>query len=327
MKHILHNGSYKPLVLYHAISSYQLLEVILHRLTYHKKEWAVLILPDFILQKYPQYKRLVTQHLFDEVYLFPYLHILHRTEKQILEDVKQCYEQIVPYPIADFSEVYVAGAHFYFSLYLIQNRIPFYFFEDAAGMLSKSQELYETLAASFPTHAKIARKYRLFNGENPYIYRVICLKKAQTIDVSDERYLDFSVEEALQNLPERERKNLIHFFLKHRLWTKAEAILLTQHFANLNMMSEEEQIRSYKLLRVSALQDVRLIIKKHPDDYLNYRKIFPDAELIKEIFPAELLPYVFWRKPTSIYTFDSTSCENLGKHFLIQKIERKSYAE
>ena len=142
-------------------------------------------------------------------------------------------------PHADFSEVYVAGAHFYFSLYLIQNRIPFYFFEDAAGMLSKSQELYETLAASFPTHAKIARKYRLFNGENPYIYRVICLKKAQTIDVSDERYLDFSVEEALQNLPERERKNLIHFFLKHRLWTKAEAILLTQHFANLNMMSEE----------------------------------------------------------------------------------------
>lgn len=93
------------------------------------------------------------------------------------------------------------------------------------------------------------------------------------------------------------------------------------------MMSEEEQIRSYKLLRVNVLQDVPLIIKKHPDDFLNYRKIFPDAECIKEIFPAELLPYVFWHKPTSIYTFNSTSCENLGNHFLIQKIERKSYAE
>ena len=79
---------------------------------------------------------------------------------------------------------------------------------------------------------------------------------------------------------------------------------MTQHFANLNMMSEEEQIRSYKLLRVNVLQDVPLIIKKHPDDFLNYRKIFPDAECIKEIFPAELLPYVFWHKPTSIYTFD-----------------------
>ena len=74
---------------------------------------------------------------------------------------------------------------------------------------------------------------------------------------------------------------------------KAEAILLTQHFANLNMMSEEEQIRSYKLLRINVLQDVPLIIKKHPDDFLNYRKIFPDAECIKEIFPAELLPMCF----------------------------------
>ena len=139
--------------------------------------------------------------------------------------------------------------------------------------------------------------------------------------------MDFSGEQVQQNVGEGKRNHLIHFFHKPRLWTKAEAILLTQHFANLNMMSEEEQIRSYKLLRVNVLQDVPLIIKKHPDDFLNYRKIFPDAECIKEIFPAELLPYVFWHKPTSIYTFDSTSCENLGNHFLIQKIERKSYAE
>ena len=327
MKYTSPSISDKPLVLYHAVSSYQLLEVILHRMTYHSRERTVLILPDFITQKYPQYKKLVTRRLFNEVYLFPYLHILHREEQQIFEDVKLCYEQIIPHPITDFSEIYVAGAHFYFSLYLIQNRMPFHFFEDAAGMLSRSNELYETLAASFPTHARIARKHRLFNGENPYICSVICLKKAQTIDVSGERYVDFSVEEVLQNLPERKRNHLIHFFLKHRRWTKAEAILLTQHFAHLNMMSEEEQIRSYKLLRVNVLQDVPLIIKKHPDDFLNYRKIFPDAECIKEIFPAELLPYVFWHKPTSIYTFDSTSCENLGNHFLIQKIERKSYAE
>ena len=220
MKYTSPSISDKPLVLYHAVSSYQLLEVILHRMTYHSRERAVLILPDFITQKYPQYKKLVTRRLFNEVYLFPYLHILHREEQQILEDVKLCYEQIIPHPITDFSEIYVAGAHFYFSLYLIQNRMPFHFFEDAAGMLSRSNELYETLAASFPTHARIARKHRLFNGENPYICSVICLKKAQTIDVSGERYVDFSVEEVLQNLPERKRNHLIHFFLKHRFWTK-----------------------------------------------------------------------------------------------------------
>ena len=45
------------MVLYHAISSYQLLEVMLHRMKYHADEGAVLILPDFIVKKYPQYQK------------------------------------------------------------------------------------------------------------------------------------------------------------------------------------------------------------------------------------------------------------------------------
>ena len=46
------------MVLYHAVSSYQLLEVMLHRIAFHEKEKAILILPDFITGKYPQYKKL-----------------------------------------------------------------------------------------------------------------------------------------------------------------------------------------------------------------------------------------------------------------------------
>ena len=57
------------MVLYHAVSSYQLLEVMLHRIAFHEKEKAILILPDFITGKYPQYKKL--KQFFDTVYLFP----------------------------------------------------------------------------------------------------------------------------------------------------------------------------------------------------------------------------------------------------------------
>ena len=39
------------MVLYHAVSSYQLLEVTLHRLVRHPREEAALILPDFIREK------------------------------------------------------------------------------------------------------------------------------------------------------------------------------------------------------------------------------------------------------------------------------------
>ena len=48
MKRTLDKNRPGRMVLYHAVSSYQLLEVILHRQTYHREEKAVLLLPDFI---------------------------------------------------------------------------------------------------------------------------------------------------------------------------------------------------------------------------------------------------------------------------------------
>lgn len=313
-----------PLVLYHAVSSYQLLEVMLHRLQFHSRDRAVLLLPDFITRKYPQYRKLRTRGFFDEVYLFPYLHIPHGGEKQILQDTVRGYQMTVPYAISSFSRIYVAGAHFYFSLYLLQNRIPFIFLEDAAGMLSHPERLNQGLAKTFPVHAAIARKYGLFTGENGCVRRIICLKRAQSIDVSGPRYLDFSVEEALQSLTPHTRRSIIRFFLKRRLSTRADAILLTQHFAHLGLMSEAQQRQLYLRLGTQVLQGVQLAIKVHPDDTLDYRALFPQAQVIREIFPSELLPYVFRKKPARLYTLDSTGCENLREHFIIQKINRNA---
>lgn len=308
-----------PAVLYHAVSSYQLLEVMLHRLVMHPRNKAVLLLPDFIKAKYPQYRKL-THRFFDRVYLFPYLHIPHKSEKQILTDTSCHVREIFPDGLSSFSNVYVAGAHFYFSLYLIHSRIPFVFFEDAAGMLSRPDELYSALSSKYPLHAAIARKHGLFDGSHPLIHQVVCLKKAQTRDVSETRYLDFSVEDTLMALPVKDRNALIRFFLHHRIRSDAEAILLTQQFSDLGLLHREEQIRLYESLRDGALRGVRLIIKKHPDDTLSYTSVFPGAAVINEIFPAELLPFVFRKKPEIIYTWDSTSCENLRKHFLIRKL-------
>ena len=312
-------------VLYHAVSSYQLLEVMLHRLIVHSCERAVLLLPDFITEKYPQYKKL--GRFFDRVCLFPYLHIPHGTEERILADTPRHVQALFPAGLSAFSRIYTAGAHFYFSLYLIQNRLPFVFFEDAAGMLSRADELFQTLSAKFPIHAEIAEKYGLFDASQPLIRRIICLKRIQTRDVSGDRYQDFSVEDALLTLPDRQRNALIRFFLRHRIRTDAEAILLTQQFAGLGLLRREEQIRLYENLRDGVLRGVRLIIKKHPDDPLSYASVFPGVTVIKEIFPAELLPFVFRNKPEIVYTWDSTGCENLRKHFQIRKLGGETHAE
>lgn len=309
------------LILYHAVSSYQLLEVMLHRQAVHADDRTVLLLPDFIVSKYPQYKKLEKLRLFDEVFLFPYMRIPHHNEQQILNDTVSSYQKTVPYEITEFKKIYVAGAHFYFSLYLIQKKIPFFMFEDAAGMLSRPEILYEALQVSYPLHASVGKKYRLFDGGHPLIQKVICLKKAQIIDVSAAVFYNFSVEEQLEHLPAHLRRKIIRFFLHSRIFSRAKIILLTQQFANLGIMKMQEQRRLYLRLK-EELPPGKLLIKRHPDDTMDYRKLFPHAKIIRQVFPAELLPYVFWKKPQMIYTFDSTGCENLSRHFIIRKIKR-----
>ncbi len=315
------------LVLYHAVSSYQLLEVILHRAVFHEHDRGVLFVPDFLINKYPQIQKRRALQFFDEIYLFPYLKIPHESERQVFSDTARSFHQICPHDITEFSKIYVAGAHFYFSLYLTANRIPFIFLEDAAGMLSRWEELPRALQKQYPLHAALAQKYGLFDGSNPNIESIICLKRAQTFDVSGEKYQDFCVEDVLQSLPPYRRRKLIRFFLKRKIRTNAQAILLTQHFANLGIMNKAQQESLYDRLAKGILSNTLLAVKKHPDDALDYHKIFPNAEILPGIFPCELLPYVFNNRPELLYTFDSTGCENLRNHFIIRTIRRDCHVE
>lgn len=305
------------MVLYHAVSSYQLLEVMLHREIYHKKEKAILILPDFIIEKYPQYKKLEEDGFFTQVCLFPYMKIPHKDEKKITELTARAYDSAVPWKLDCFRILYVAGAHFYFSLLLIKEKIPFVFFEDAAGMLSRPEKLRDNLKKRYPLHSFLAEKYGLFSGTNPYISSIICLKRAQMIKNFPKPCIDFSVEDALLEIPSATRKKIIRFFLKRRIWTFADTILLTQNFSNLGEMTMEEQTKLYKNMEANMLKEHRLVIKKHPDDMLDYQGIFPKAKVIRQVFPSELLPYVFWKRPEIICTVTSTGCENLGRHFTV----------
>ncbi|HIZ19721.1 MAG TPA: glycosyltransferase family 52 protein [Firmicutes bacterium] len=326
MTRILADRTGRGPVLYHAVSSYQLLEVLLHRLLLHPRDRAVLLLPDFIVGKYPQYRRLARCRFFDEVRLFPYLRIPHGDEAQVAADAERACRELLPLPLAAFSDVYVAGAHFYFSLCLIRQGVPFYFFEDAAGMLSRAEDLYRGLHKTYPLHADIARRHGLFDGSAPGVRGIYCLKRAQSIDVSGPLYRDFAVEEALEALPPRRRRALTRLFLRRRIRTGARAVLLTQHLANLGIVSPAQQRALYEGLRDGPLRGIPLVVKPHPDDTLDYAALFPDADVLRTPFPSELLPYVFHKKPPELYTFSSTGAENLRRHFIIHQFGRNPYA-
>lgn len=308
-------------VLYHGISSYQLLEVILHRLLFHREEEATLLLPDFIRKKYPQWEQL-GRDFFDQVRLFPYLSIPHGAEDRVVKDTAAAFESLELPPLEKFSKIYIAGAHFYFSLYVISRGQPFSFFEDAAGMLTRPEEAAGVLAAKFPQHAALAQAKGLFSGANPLIREVFCCWDAQTGPVKTRAVVwDFSVERALRILPRRERNRLVRFFVAHPLKTKADTILLTQQFSNLGLLGDEQQQNLYRELAKGPLAGRRLLVKPHPDDPLDYRQVFPGAEIVHQVFPAELLPYVFrGRKPKTVAAFGSASLANLEESFRVMRL-------
>ena len=310
-------------VLYHAVSSYQLLEVLLHRRLFHPESWAALLLPDFIVEKYPQWQRLESRHFFDAVRLFPYLEIPHgdspREAERIAGEACAAYDSLDLPALETYSKRYVAGAQFYFSLALLKRELPFSFFEDAAGALSHPQREAGILAVRFPVHGAIAQELGLFSGENPLIREIFCCGDAQTQPLSPACPLwDFSVERALDCLPHRQRRRLVKFFLPRLLRTQADVILLTQQLSNLGLLPEERQLALYQSLGEGPLKGARLLVKKHPDDPLDYQQVLPGAQICPVAFPAELLPYAFrGKRPQQVWGLNSAALANLGEHFQV----------
>lgn len=307
------------MILYHAISSFHILQCILHHINYTSDEDAVLILPDFIINKYPRYKNLEKLGLFSKVKLLKYMYIPHN-KSTVISDVSYRYKKDIKYPIEHFDDVYCAGAHFYFSLYLISNNIHFTAFEDACGMLSRAEEMYKTLYNKFPIHAEIANKYKLFSLENSYIKNILCYKNSQKIDVSSDKYINFDSVKELKKLDVNTLNRIISFFIKKKYHAEInDVILLTQHFANLGNMTNEKQEAIYDFILNNKLKNCHVIIKPHPDDTLDYSKKYHNVMVIKEKFPSELLPFVFDHRPQKIVTVSSTGIRLLEKDFKIEE--------
>lgn len=304
------------MTLYHAISTYQLLCAIVH--SKEKKEDSILVLPDFIVSKFPHYRDLVIYGFFKEVYLFPYLQIAHNPNT-ILDDVQNAYENTIPYEISNFKEIYVLGAHFYFSLYLIKKKKKFVYFEDAAGMIQRSEEMYLNLQKNFPVHANIARDNGLFDGTNKYVKRRMCL------NVESSRDFRFNIGDYLARMSQSEMDKILSFFKVKKIEigsdAKKQALLLTQQFVGLGAMSIDEQKEIYMLFADKYLKVYDVVyVKKHPDDKISYQDLIPRAIEIDGCFPAELIPYVLnCGNNVDLYTISSTSFNTI-KHEFEKKI-------
>lgn len=300
--------------LYHCVTMYQVLEAIVHSERVHREDYNVLLLADFSTKKYHDFREL--EVFFDEVRLFPYRSISNNPDT-ILEEVENAYKSSVPYEIDQFEHIYVAASYYYFSLYLIANRICFHLFEDGGGILSKPKVLYDIIRDVTPVMAEIAQTYGLLDGRNEYVIDVICNFSAQSFIADDPKWSNFDPALEITRLGPETIRRILHFFRLERICDIPEnaALVFTQQFANLYTTSREDQIAIYQVSCDFFLPDQSLIIKPHPDDTVDYGPIFPEARVIRGRFPAELMPVLLDRVPETSFTVSSSSVRNIRSIF------------
>ncbi|MCM3676898.1 hypothetical protein M3699_24510 [Peribacillus simplex] len=268
------------MILYHVITTYQLLHCIIYKELFHKEQVCTILLSDFIKEKYPQFKQMEGL-FFDKIFVFNTHEFFNDTENNIINNTNEVcgkYLNENNINLQEFSEIIVGSPNSYFGIYLVENRIDFTLLEESSGLISRPE---------------IVEGYYDTNLEH--------FDLIESIGKLDSSFID---------------KVLVFFGIDQKIQiNKNSTILLTQHFSNSRIMSFEEHKKIYQLVVDYFVPETRLVIKPHPDDLMFYDGLFPQATVIKKKFPSELIPFVFTEKPQTVMTITSTSINNLMGYF------------
>lgn len=302
------------MVLYHCVSAYQIIHAMVHKKLNHAKEYSVLIIADFTANKFADYLELVD--FFNEIILFPYREIEHNVES-IIDEIGKMYEERVTYRIEEFSEIYVAAAHYYFSLYLIAKKVSFHFIEDGCGILSKPKVSYDIVMNYAPIQANIAQTYGMFDGNNKYVIDRICNLSAQSFQMLDDNIVDFDLVKEMKKCDFDYIDSIMKFFRVEKLDKdlSEHVIVFTQQLANLGILTFEEQVLIYQLVTDFFVPEKKIAFKTHPDDVMYYKHLFPQCCLLEGRYPAELLPFVSERMADCSMTIFSSSVLSIRSAF------------
>ncbi len=303
------------MVLYQVISTYQLLNAITHKMTVHPDDDCVLIISNWLIEKFPHYEEL--KNFFKKVIVMDAeMHLsenYHEINTQYCENLLRDNKL----SITDFTEIHAMGYHYNFGAYLSHNNIKHNFWEDAAGLLSAPEILININRNSFPELANFCEKEHLYDGTADGIEKRYCNYSAQKEGFDFEGTEDFDVVKSFMSLDVELQATVIAFFSDvEKMNTKENAVLiLTQQLCSLRIMTFEEQALIYQLFVDYFIEEETIVFKPHPDDYMFYGILFPESAVIRKKFPAEFLPVLFTNKPRKIATISSTAINNLKNYF------------
>lgn len=306
----------KEVILYYCVTHYHLLCSILHKLKYHKKENAVVCFPARNNDCNQVMKLLSDSVIFDKVYLYEeYDIVAEKSVDVIIDESIKFIEERFPIKLEYCKEINVFDDFYSVGIYLATKKIKYNFFEDGAGRLSTEEQLIEHIEKVCSVRKNIIEKLKLLGNSSTVIARYGDLT-VQEQGYYNEKDIHFSTSEILADLEEEERNEVLNLFGVSAKKTENDdtyAIILTQHYVNLNLMSMEEQKNIYLCMADYFAGANKLIIKPHPSDIHGlYHRWFPNAIVLDRFFPSELIPYCINKNYEVGIAVSSTAIHGLG---------------
>lgn len=313
-------------MLYYALTTYHVLCCVLHKMTVHPKEEAVLVLSDIHRNSAAFAQRYRESGIFSRVVILQEAAVLEH--QKYLERKKLPVKMILRASCRRMEDtlkgeglslkgqdLYLCPDHFPFGWYVIKNRLPYHCFEEGSGVLSDRDFALNNMKRN-KTQYHLCFALGCF-GDNDLATEVLADKEKQKPGYTNPKMTDFSVDRILREMSEEERRRVLSFFGAGETVSLREnsVLLLTQHMANLGLMTLPEQHRLYTLFADYLFpKGSQLVIKPHPDDIAGtYHRVFgEDTVVLPFAMPSELMAYCIrgrFQKAAAAY---STSVRSMG---------------
>jgi len=287
-------------------------------LRFHPDKEAAILVPQMLERKcsglFPSHSG---ENIFSKVFFFDWNANPPEgaRSKKIEEISKQMEEWFGEEPLSKFEEINVCRSSYYFGIWIVEKKQPYNWFEDADGKLSRA-EIFKNTAdkRTNPMRFEWADELGNYTGDNPYVLKKFVNLSAQLPDFYDPLAVDFNIVEEIKKLSSDKKKLLLKFFDTPESFSfgNNSALFLTQHFANVKMLTYEEQALIYQLTCDYYLSSYDLYFKWHPTDITPYTSFMDNVTMIPGNFPSELLVILVDTKFKVCASIESSGTLNLS---------------
>lgn len=276
-------------------------------------------------------KKLKEKNIFKEIHILDYSNPKGESRyseiRYIVKGLKTIFFRVRKFikkqkiDFKEYDEIFIFNDEMIYGKILNLLKIRYNIIEDGLNSLKNNTALISK------KHSGIKKilKTKVFKipllAESKYI-KTIEVNDKNGVYLDKDKLIEIPRKELFHSLNSDEKKEICDIFMTEFNVKKYNgySILIPQPFCDDRILKNElEQINLYRKIIEEHMPEEKIIIKAHPRDNVNYEKYFPDATIINEPFPIEILNFFEDIKFKKVVTVTSTSLN------FLETVEEKVY--